>query len=162
MKQIEKLYIEYKQDVYIYLLHLTNNPILSEDLLQETFVKCISSIGNFKGNSSVKTWLFSIARHLWLQSLRRKKPELEYNDLLQLYVHDSLEDSVITKLKVDRIILLLSEKDELTQKVIRMRVIGASYSEISDKIGISENSARVINFRTKRWLKSVLKKEGLI
>jgi len=71
VKQIEKLYLEHKQNVYNYLLGLTHNPILSEDLLSETFVKAIYSIGNFKGNSSIKTWLFSIARHLWLQNLRK-------------------------------------------------------------------------------------------
>lgn len=64
MKQIEKLHILYKQDIYIYLLSLTHNPDLSEDLLSETFVRAITSIGNFKGQSSVKTWLFSIARNL--------------------------------------------------------------------------------------------------
>jgi len=47
------------------------------------------------------------------------------------------------------------------QKIVKMRVEGISYSEISDRIGISENSARVIDFRTKKWLKDMLKKEGL-
>ena len=80
MKQIEKLYLEYKQDVYNYLLSITHDPTLSEDLLSETFLKAIYSIGNFKGISSVKTWLFSIARHLWLQSLRRNKHMVEYSN----------------------------------------------------------------------------------
>lgn len=162
MEFIEKLYDEYKQDVYYYLLHLTKDPTLSEDLLQETFIKSISSIGNFKGNSSVKTWLFGIARNLWLQSLRHGKPALEYNDLLGLYVRDSLEDRVITRHIVERIHHLLSQKKEQTQRVIHMRIKGMSYSEISEAVGISENSARVINFRIKRWLKSTLEKEGLI
>lgn len=162
MEFIEKLYTKYKQGVYHYLLHLTRDPILAEDLLQETFVKSISSIGNFKGNSSVKTWLFGIARNLWLQSLRHDKPSLEYNDLLGLYVVDSLEDRVISRHIVDRIHALLSEKEETVQRVIHMRIRGMSYSEISEAVGISENSARVINFRIKRWLKSTLEKEGLI
>lgn len=162
MKEIEKFYKEYKQDVYGYLLSLTNNPTLSEDLLQETFIKSISSISNFKGNSSVKTWLFGIARHLWLQSLRKEKSTLEYSDLLGLYVRDSIAEGVIAKEVADKINLLLSEKDERTQRVIHMRVEGISYKEISEKVGISENSARVIDFRIKRWLKSALEKEGLI
>jgi RNA polymerase sigma factor (sigma-70 family) len=61
MKQIEKLYFTYKKDIYQYLLSITQNPALSEDLLSETFVRAIYSIGNFKENSSVKTWLFGIA-----------------------------------------------------------------------------------------------------
>lgn len=162
MKQIEKLYLEYKQDIYNYLLSITHNPTLSEDLLSETFVKAICSITNFKGNSSIKTWLFSIARHQWFQNLRKDKHAVEYNDLLEIYVKNSIFDSFITKQIVVRIWELLKTKDEQTQKIVTMRVYGISYCEISEKTGISENSARVIDFRTKKWLKSILKKEELI
>jgi len=162
MKQIEKLYLRYKQDLYNYLLSITHDPTLSEDLLSETFVKAIYSIGNFKGNSSIKTWLFSIARHLWLQNLRKNKSIVEYSDLLELYVMDTTIDIIITKQINDRICELLKTKNEQTQKIIIMRINGISYCEISEVIGISENSARVIDFRTKKWLKTVLKEEGLV
>ncbi|MVX66539.1 sigma-70 family RNA polymerase sigma factor [Clostridium chromiireducens] len=162
MKQIEKLYLEYKQDIYNYLLSITHNQTLSEDLLSETFIKAFYSIGRFKGNSSIKTWLFSIARHLWLQNLRKNKPTVEYSDLLELYIADSAFDNFNTKQIAHRVCELLKTKDEQVQKVVSMRVDGISYCEISEKIGISENSARVLDFRTKKWLKSVLKKEELI
>lgn len=162
MKQIEKLYLEYKRDIYNYLLSITHNPTLSEDLLSETFVKAIYSVGSFKGNSSIKTWLFSIARHLWLQNLRKDKPTVEYSDLLELYVADSTFDNFSTKQIADRVCELLRTKDEQVQKIVSMRIDGISYCEISEKTGVSENSARVIDFRTKKWLKSVLKKEELI
>jgi len=162
VKQIEKLYFEYKQDIYNYLLSLTHNPTLSEDLLSETFVKAILSVGNFKGNSSIKTWLFGIARHLWLQNLRKDRPTVEYSDLIDVYVTDRTTDSVITKQIADRVYELLKTKEERTQEIISMRINGFSYYEISEKIGISENSARVIDFRTKKWLKSVLEREELI
>lgn len=162
MKEIENMYLKYKQDIYNYLLSITHNPTLSEDLLSETFVKAIFSIGNFRGKSSVKTWLFSIARHLWLQNLRKEKSTVEYNDLLGLYVKDSIPDSLITRETANRVDELLKTKDNKTQKIIYMRIEGVSYYEISEKIGVTENSARVIDFRIKRWLISVLEKEGLI
>lgn len=162
MNHIEKLYLEYKQDIYNYLLSMTHNPTLSEDLLSETFVKAIYSIGSFKGNSSIKTWLFSIARHLWLQNLRKDRPTVEYSDLLELYITDSTFDIISTKQIANRVCELLKMKDVQIQKIVNMRVDGISYCEISEKIGISENSARVIDFRTKKWLKSILKKEELI
>lgn len=162
MKHIEKIYLDYKRDIYNYLLSLTHNPTLSEDLLSETFVKAIYSISSFKGDSSIKTWLLGIARHLWLQSLRKNKPNVEYSDLLELYVTDDTFESFCTKQIADRVDELLKMKDAQIQKIVNMRVDGISYCEISEKIGISENSARVIEFRTKKWLKSILKKEGLI
>ncbi|MGH4117465.1 RNA polymerase sigma factor [Clostridium sp.] len=161
MKQIENFYITYKQDVYVYLLSLTHNPNLSEDLLSETFVNSISAIANFRGQSSVKTWLFSIARNLWLQSIRKEKHTVEYNDLLEIYVSDSIAERLITKEIVKRIKTLLLSKDERTQKIVNMRVEGYSYGEIAKEVNMSESSARVIDFRTKKYIKSNLKKEGL-
>ena len=162
MKQIEKLYILYKQDIYIYLLSLTHNPDLSEDLLSETFVRAITSIGNFKGQSSVKTWLFAIARNLWLQQLREDKHTVEYNDLLKLYVSDSIEERLITSETSEKIKKLLLEKDERTQRIVNLRIAGYSFTEIAQEMNISESAARVINYRTKKWIKVNLEKEGLI
>jgi RNA polymerase sigma-70 factor (ECF subfamily) len=162
VKYIEKIYLDYKKDIYNYLFSLTHNSTLSEDLLSETFVKAIYSINSFKGDSSIKTWLLGIARNLWLQSLRKNKPTVEYSDLLELYVTDNTFESFCTKQLSDRVDELLKTKDTQIQKIVNMRVDGISYCEISEKIGISENSARVIEFRTKKWLKSILKKEGLI
>ena len=161
MKEIEKLYLFYKDDVYRYLLSLTQDPNLSEDLLSDTFVSAIISIGSFKGQSSIKTWLFSIARNTWLQGLRKKRKTVEYNDLLGLYISCTMDDKLIDKEKVERIKDLLREKDDRTQKVVAMRIEGYSFKEIAKKVNISESSARVINFRTKRWIKSVLEREGL-
>lgn len=162
MKQIEKLYFKYKQDIYNYLLSLTHDPTLSEDLLSETFVKAILSVENFKGNSSIKTWLFGIARHLWLQNLRKERSTVEFSVLLDVYVTDRTIDRVITKQIANRVYELLKTKDERTQKIVSMRINGISYNEISEKLGVSENSARVIDFRIKKWLKSVLEGEELI
>ena len=161
MFKIENLYMQYKQDIFHYLMSLTHNPTLSEDLLSETFLKAIHSLPTFKQNSSIKTWLFGIARNLWLQHLRSLKSHVEYNDLLEIYITENLEESFITKETVDRIGELLATKDEQTQKIIHMRVDGFSYNEISEKTGVSENSARVIDFRVKKWIKSKLEMEGL-
>lgn len=161
MNQIEKLYKLYKDDIYRFLLSLTHDPSLSEDLLSETFVNAITSIGNFKGQSSIKTWLFSIARNLWLQKLRKARKTIEYNDLLELYVSETMDDRLITKEKAERIKILLSQKDKRTQKIVNMRIEGYSFSEISKEVNITESSARVIDFRIKKWIKSVLEKEEL-
>lgn len=161
MLQIEKLYLEYKHDIYNYLLSITHNPTLSEDLLSETFVRAIYSISSFKGSSSIKTWLFGIARNLWLQSLRKDRPTVEYNDLLNLYVTGSIEDRLCAQELTKRVMELLATKDEQTRKIVGMRILGISYCKIAEEAGISENSARVINFRTRQWLIAILAKEEL-
>lgn len=92
MLQIEKLYMQYGQDVYRYLLSLTRDPLLSEDLLSETFLAVITSLPSFQGESSVKTWLFSIARHKWLQQLRSNGRKGEGGALSYEQLEDFLAD----------------------------------------------------------------------
>lgn len=162
MKEIENLYLLYKTDVYLYLLSLTHNSGLSEELLSETFVNAIRSIENFKGNSSVKTWLCSIARNLWFQRIRKEKHTVEYNDLLELYVSDGIVENLITKETVKRINNLLLKKDQRTQKIVNMRVEGYSFGEIAEKLNLSESSARVIDFRARKYIKESLEKEDVI
>ncbi len=161
MKQIEELYYLYKKDIYVYLLSLTHNPFLTEDLLSETFVKAIGSVSNFKGESSIKTWLFSISRNLWLQSIRKEKHTVEYNDLLKIYATDTIEETVLSNEMIDMVKNILSTKDERTQRIVNMRLEGYSFEEIAEVVGISVESARVVDFRTKRWLKAILEREGL-
>lgn len=160
MKEIESLYKLYKDDVFHYLLSLTRDPNLSEDLLSDTFVNAIGAIHNFKGQSAVKTWLFSIARNLWLSKLRRNKHFVEYNDLLGLYISENVSERIITNEIIERIENLLRTKDERTRQIIKMRVEGYSFIEISQTLNMSEKTARVIDFRTKKWLKTTLEKEG--
>ena len=160
MEDIKQLYIQYHKDVYQYLLSLTHNVTTAEDLTSETFLKALQGIWDFRGQSSVKTWLFGIARNLWLQSLRRKG-ETVYEDFLANYLEYDTENYIRNRNLAEYVSRLLSEKDRRTQSVVKMRIDGYSYKEIARAHRISENSARVIDFRAKKWLKEQLKKEGL-
>lgn len=162
IKQIERLYTEYKDDVYRYLLSLTRDPTLSEDLLSETFIRAICGIAGFQGRSGVKTWLFGIARNVWLQHLRSQRQTVAYDSLPELCSEENIEDTFAARQAFLRARALLAEKDERTQTILKMREAGAGYAEISKVAGISENSARVIDFRTRKWIKTILLKEGLM
>lgn len=81
-----------------------------------------------------------------------------YKPLQQL---EDLEKVFITHETASRIKKLLSEKDERTQKIFNMRVEGYSFSEIAVAVSLSEGSARVIDFRTKNWIKTNLGKEEI-
>lgn len=159
MKEIENLYYKYNKDVFRYLYSLTRDKNLSEDLLQETFIRTINSINSFKGNSSIKTWLFSIARHSLYDYYRKNKIELSIEDLLELpkidfhseYSYNNLNE-IINK--------FISKQEKIKQNVFNMRIEGYSYNEIGEKLDITSGSARVIFFRIKNELKKKLEKEG--
>ena len=70
---IEKLYNEYFKTVYKYLICLTHNKEIAEDLSQETFCKAIDKIDTFKGKCKISVWLCEIAKNLWLNELKKNK-----------------------------------------------------------------------------------------
>ena len=67
-------------DLYRYLCFLTHDPVQAEDLLSETFVRVIKRLPTFRGECEVKTWLFGIARNIWLESLRKRRPTVSADD----------------------------------------------------------------------------------
>jgi RNA polymerase sigma-70 factor (ECF subfamily) len=161
---IQSIYEQNKNDVFAYLLSLTRSKPLSEDLTSEVFLSAIKSLPTFKGNSSIKTWLFSIARHKWYDHLRKTKREIVPVDLLELYLSDNtdLESLVISKELANRIYELLEQEPDKNKAVVLMRIEGYSYFEIAQKYSISESSARVLNFRTINRLRGILVKEGYV
>ena len=161
MKELlEELFHRYYKDVYTYLYSLCRDATLAEDLTSEVFLEVIRSIGAFRGESDVKTWLFSIARYRWYGYLRKKKrqPPMEsIENCLNLCVRDETSCDTVYQM-VDGI---LQGESELTRNVVRMRLEGYSYYEIGAQYDISESSARVVYFRAKTKLKKRLEKEGI-
>lgn len=72
--ELALIYQTYGEFVFRYLLSLTRDEQLAEELTQETFYQAVKSAHKFKGESQVSTWLCQIAKHLWWQYLRKKPP----------------------------------------------------------------------------------------
>ena len=161
---LKKIYEEYKQDVFKYLVSLTHDTSLSEDLVSETFLGALKSLHKFKGESSIKTWLFSIARNKWYEHLRKEKPTISLDDLSYNYLLSEcdLDDSIIKKELSNKILTLLDSEPPRTKDIILMRIEGYSYFEIGKKHNISENSSRVIDYRIKKKIKNILVREGTV
>lgn len=162
MDSVEFLYDTYRSDVYRYLLGLTRDPDLAEDLLSDTFCTAITALDSFRGEGSVKSWLLTIARNKWLDHLRKQSPISDV-DLTQIYIADTApgpEQRAIFKEAAQRLLTLLEREDPRTRVVVKMRIEGYSYFEIAQRLGIREGSARVIDFRTRKKLRDQLTKEG--
>lgn len=76
------LYEHYFDDVYQYLLYFTNNQQEAEDLTQETFIRVYKNYSHFKNQSSIKTWIFSIAKHVAIDQYRKNKLTTFFPDFL--------------------------------------------------------------------------------
>lgn len=72
-EKLQQLYDTYLHDVYKYCLYFTNNHAEAEDLTQDTFMKVMRNLHTFKGNSSEKTWILSIAKNTTVDYFRKRK-----------------------------------------------------------------------------------------
>ena len=162
MRAVEELYATYRDDLFRYLCSLTHDPAQAEDLLSETFLQALQSAGSFRGQSSEKTWLFGIARNLWLRALRRRRPTVPLEDLAGLAAGEEPADAAAARMLRDRIRTLLAQQDERTRAIVLQRMQGVPFETIARALGISAGSARVMDYRTRQWLKETLRKEGLL
>jgi RNA polymerase sigma-70 factor (ECF subfamily) len=69
---LDELILRYQRRLLRYLIHLTADRALSEDLLQETWIRVLTRGSQFNGDSQVVTWLLSIARNLVFDLRRRR------------------------------------------------------------------------------------------
>jgi len=70
---LDRLIELYQQRLYRYLLFLTGQPALAEDLFQETWIRVLERGHQYNAKSKFESWLFAIARNLVIDVSRRKK-----------------------------------------------------------------------------------------
>lgn len=68
--ELEDVFRAYQRPVFAYFLRVVGNRADAEELTQETFLRACSAALRFRGDSSVKTWLFGIARRVLLEASR--------------------------------------------------------------------------------------------
>ena len=71
---LDRLIEQYQHRLFRYLMYLAGNRALAEDLFQETWLRVLERGRQYDGKSPFETWLFAIARHLLIDTLRRKSP----------------------------------------------------------------------------------------
>ena len=136
--------------VYSYVLTLTGDRSLTEEITQETFLRALSSGSAFRRESSEMTWLCAIARNLFHDELRRRKKTTELPVELAA---DSVSDMGSRTEDRDlsfRIHTALHALGEPYREVFELRVFGElSFRQIGTIFGKTENWARVTYHRAR-------------
>lgn len=159
MQSMDEIYQKYAMTVYKYLLSLTRNGDLAEELTQETFYQAIRSIERFDESCSISTWLCAIAKHQLL-SYQRKHPPLENLDDHDPMVGSAEKDALDS---VNRVELLkrLHLCPEPFRELLYLRIFGnLSFKEIGEIMGHTENWARVTFYRGKEKLRKEMMEDG--
>lgn len=130
-----------------------------EDVVQDTFVRAFASIDGFRGDSQLRTWLFTIASRLVLdarRSERRRGEQVEVQDGDARTDFDPL-DAMVADEAERRMLGAVACLTPTQRQVFGLRVgEGMSYREIADAVGTTEGAARVHYHNAMRAIKELL------
>jgi RNA polymerase sigma-70 factor (ECF subfamily) len=130
-----------------------------EELVQDTFVRAFSSLDSFRGESTLRTWLFTIARRLLLdrrRAARRRKDVGSLEDVDAATSYTAL-DSLIADESERRVRDAVQRLSPTQREVFTLRVAeGLSYKEIAEIVGTTEGAARVHYHNALRTVKESL------
>lgn len=155
MIEFEEIYKKHFRDVYRYILSLTHDEHLAEEITQETFLKALKSIEWFDGRCQLYVWLCQIAKNTYFTSRKRTIKE---NTLVEEdYPDYSIEEKVLSKETLFEVHKVLHELDEPYKEVFSLRVFGElSFRQIGELFGKTESWARVTYHRAKIKIKEGL------
>lgn len=156
---LEQLYKQHKDSVYRFFFRSTMNSHKAEELTQETFLRAFKGIGKFRGESSLKTWIFKIARNIQLNDLKKKSNHLEeFVDTTEVFPnqynqYENLEKQII----IQRVLNNMKEQE---QTFILLRDFqDFSYAEIAEILNENEGKVKIGIYRARKKFKKLYQEE---
>lgn len=128
-----------------FLLKMSGDESLSEDLTQETFLKMIRSMEQYDvdGSAGFGTWLITIARNGYIDHLRRNRISCESLDDLQLCGASDPSAEVMRKLQYEEVQKALSKLPKEQRLAIRMKYEEElTLSEIARQFGVPSKTVK--------------------
>lgn len=143
------LFERHHRDVYRYFLRMLRHKALSEDLVQEVFLKMLRKANSFRGEGTFRAWMFNIALNVARDHLRKAKrqdtEDLSDEGMEQLLTDDrSAEQSAAGKQKVTQVLQAMAKLPAAMQEVIWLgRFEFDNYEDLGQALNCNAGAARV-------------------
>ena len=148
----EELYGRHKGSLYAFLLRQVRDPALADDLFQTTILKAFRNLATFRGASSFKTWLFTIASRSVIDDRRRSKPVLVLTDVAAAPRESHREEIEILTRALDE----LPPQHKALFLLVRYHEM--KVADAAEAAGLSPASGKVTLFRIQKKLGELLGK----
>jgi RNA polymerase sigma-70 factor, ECF subfamily len=150
----------YGQDVWNYIYCLTRKPDTADDLTQEVFIRAFEKVGSFRGECSVKTWLFTIARNLVMNYKRssfiRKVFLVDFTTRSES--HPSAEKEALSNIEANMLWKYVMELPEPYREAIVLEArYGLPVKEMAELLGVAEGTVKSRIARARAKISSKLK-----
>ena len=159
MSELEEIYEKYGTIVYRYLLGLSHDSHVAEELTQETMFRAVMNIGTFRGDSKISVWLCQIAKNLFYEWQKKQNRTVSLDGKIgpEPRAADDPALDLENKDMADRILRCLHTLKEPYKEVFTLHALGEiSLKQISILFGKSESWARVTYYRAKAMIKEKL------
>lgn len=153
----ETIYKTYWQKVYRICMGYVNDSDAAKDLAQETFVKVLQQLHNFRNEAAIGTWIFRIASNTCLRQLQQDK-KLVKSEFPKELKEEKLDTTI--EMNVQFLYRCISELKEIDRIIISLELEDMNQKEIAKIVGISEGNVRVKIHRIKEQLSNKFKKHG--
>ena len=174
-KAFEELLSPYLSPVYSFVLSLTHDVLMAEDVTQETCIKVWKHLGRFDAERSFKTWIFAIAKNTAFDALKKKR-DLPFSAFFRGEdegVEESWSDRIADEAPLADEVLARAESVELLeqklqtlpegfQQILQLRYReDFSLQEISEILGEPYNTIKSRHGRAIFSLKKAFEKDSL-
>ena len=163
-RAMQVLYARHNVRVYRFIVRLTGNPTLAEDLVSEVFLDVWRQAEGFEAKSQVSTWLLAIARYKTLSALRRRTDE-HLDDHIAESIEDTADDAetvVHTKDRNSIVKKCLQELSPAHREVIDLVYYHEkSVEEVAQIVGVPAATVKTRMFYARNKMAELLKQSGV-
>jgi len=161
----ELLYRRYVDRVWRYGWFVTRSREAAGEIVQDTFLRVVKSIGRFEGRSTFATWLFALTRSAAMELLRQKRLEERRRTdpaIIRLVTGDDRNEAdadgdsrgAVRQAVAD---LPAAQRDA----VILCELVGMTIAEAAEVLGWGKSRVKVTLFRARRRLREMLRTHGV-
>ncbi|MDE6730213.1 MAG: sigma-70 family RNA polymerase sigma factor [Oscillospiraceae bacterium] len=163
-QDFEQIYQTYAPDLYYFILQMCRNEHLAMDILQDTMLKAVISIDQFKGECSMKTWLCTIAKHIYFDYLKKAETKnISLESLPEYAEQNHFEQQIYDTQQALQIHKVLHCLEEPYREIFMLKVFAElKYKDIGAIFHQSENWAGVMFYRAKKKLIKLLQEEDIL
>jgi RNA polymerase sigma factor (sigma-70 family) len=161
LSEMAELFERYNTRLYNFFIKLGINRDISQDLTQNLFYRMIKHRHTYKEGSSVKSWIFQIARNLHIDYRKQQKRSGDIIVVTDTYPAEVIDgEDGYTSEEYDRLDnAILSLNDEQKEIIVLSRYQGLKYEEISSITHQSVPAIKVAMHRTIKQLRGIYFKQ---
>jgi RNA polymerase sigma-70 factor (ECF subfamily) len=156
-KAFKKIYNRHSATMYSICLRYMNNEDEAKDALQEGFIKVFNKIGSYSFSGSFEGWLKRIFVNTSIEQIRKRKKHLDVSELNSTNVKLTTNINV-GSMDAEKMMMLVQKLPAGYRTVFNMFVVdGYSHKEISEALGVNENTSKSQLFKARKQLQVWLK-----